>query len=439
MALEQKLHLKLAQKLVMTPTLQQAIKLLQLSRLELEQALVQEVQANPLLEMNDEPPAEEEAAATEDPPEEEGNSGGEAASESEQASGDTVGAGEPAQDDTQASAEAFHEVELEALFSNYLHDGPSVAPAWEETEEYSLENSPAPSRSMFEDLSAQLHLLEVTPEVHAVCEFIVGNLDPDGYLRLDDEEIAPQLGVAVERIREAVATVQRLEPAGIAARSLQECFLLQLARLPRDDRAELLDLIRRIVAEAFDDLLHQRWDRLVQRFGVEGERSERFWRSFTASIPGRESGSARTRTWRSSRTWWRLEAATAGVSSSTTTVCLACASPVAICGCCRTADSKGMLGATFASECGRRSGSCARWNSARARSLRVATGDRPAPGGVPREGTALPAPARAEGHRRRHRHARIDGKQSRGQQVHGDAARRFPAEVLLPLVHLARG
>lgn len=272
MALEQKLHLKLAQKLVMTPTLQQAIKLLQLSRLELEQALVQEVQANPLLEMNDEPPAEEEAAATEDPPDEEGNSGGEAASESEQAPGDTVGATEPAQDDRQASAEAFHEVELEALFSNYLHDGPSVAPAWEETEEYSLENSPAPSRSMFEDLSAQLHLLKVTPEVHAVCEFIVGNLDPDGYLRLDDEEIAPQLGVAVKRIREAVATVQRLEPAGIAARSLQECFLLQLARLPRDGRAELLDLIRRIVAEAFDDLLHQRWDRLVQRFGVERER-----------------------------------------------------------------------------------------------------------------------------------------------------------------------
>ena len=72
-------------------------------------------------------------------------------------------------------------------------------------------------------------------------------------LRLDDEEIAQQLGVAVERIREAVATVQRLEPAGIAARSLQECFLLQIERLPRDDRAELLDLIRRL--ETVDVLL----------------------------------------------------------------------------------------------------------------------------------------------------------------------------------------
>ncbi|MGD1146338.1 MAG: RNA polymerase factor sigma-54 [Thermoanaerobaculaceae bacterium] len=271
MALEQKLHLKLAQKLVMTPTLQQAIKLLQLSRLELEQVLAQEVQANPLLEMNDEAPPEEEAGPAEEPPEEEGAALTETTADSEQTAGETTVAGEPAQDDAQP-AEAFGEVELEALFSNYLHDGPSVAPAWEETEEYSLENSPAPSRSMFEDLSAQLHLLQVTPEVNVLCEFIIGNLDPDGYLRVGDEEMAHQLGVAVERIREAITTVQRLEPAGIGARSLQECFLLQLERLPIESQAELVGLMRRIVAEAFDDLLHQRWDRLVQRFGIDRER-----------------------------------------------------------------------------------------------------------------------------------------------------------------------
>src|SRR5512136_532715 len=67
MALEQKLHLKLAQKLVMTPTLQQAIKLLQISRLELEQTLAQEVQGNPLLEMAEESYAEGEAQGVEEP------------------------------------------------------------------------------------------------------------------------------------------------------------------------------------------------------------------------------------------------------------------------------------------------------------------------------------------------------------------------------------
>ncbi|HVN33515.1 MAG TPA: hypothetical protein VMT45_16175, partial [Thermoanaerobaculaceae bacterium] len=170
MALEQKLHLKLAQKLVMTPTLQQAIKLLQLSRLELEQALAQEIQANPLLEMAEENPSEEEASAAEAPGDAgEAAQGEEAAARAEEAAederaGDTATAEEvaraeeaatfeePAATEGVASADAFGEVELDALFANYLHDAPSVAPAWDDSEERSLENSPGRAESMFADL-----------------------------------------------------------------------------------------------------------------------------------------------------------------------------------------------------------------------------------------------------------------------------------------------
>ncbi len=273
MALEQKLNLKLAQKLVMTPTLQQAIKLLQLSRLELEQVLAQEVQVNPLLEMTDEAPADEEAGAPEESAaEEEAAPAAETTSEEEQAAETPTVSASASEDEPHAEAEAFGEVELDALFSNYLHEGASVAPAWEDGEEYSLENSPAPTRSMFEELSAQIHLLQVAPEIGALCEFIIGNLDPDGYLRTPDEELARQLGVAVAKVGEAVGVVQRLEPAGIGARSLAECFLLQLARAGADGDPELIDLTKRVVSEAFDDLLHQRWDRLVQRFRVTRER-----------------------------------------------------------------------------------------------------------------------------------------------------------------------
>ncbi len=267
MALEQKLHLKLAQRLVMTPTLQQAIKLLQLSRLELEQALAQEVQVNPLLEMTDEAPAEEEGGPAEEAAAEE-----ETGAEEEQAPGEAPVPTAAPEEEPQRDSEAFGEVELDALFSNYLHDGASVAPAWDDGEESSLENSPAPSKSMFEDLSSQLHLLSLTPALTSLCEFVIGNLDPDGYLRAADEEIARQLGVGVEDVREAVATVQRLEPPGIGARSLAECFLLQLQGVPAPAEEELVELTRRVVSEGFEDLLHQRWDRLGQRFRMGKER-----------------------------------------------------------------------------------------------------------------------------------------------------------------------
>jgi RNA polymerase sigma-54 factor len=277
MALEQKLHLKLAQKLVMTPTLQQAIKLLQLSRLELEQALAQEVQANPLLEMSDEAPGEEDATGAEVTADIEEAVGAEEAAAQPEATGEEeqaeAPAGEPTVSEEPAAAEAgaadpFGEVELDALFANYLHDGPSAAPAWDDGEERSLENSPARAESMFDDLCSQLRMLQVREGLEPVCEFIIGNLDPDGYLRTSDGELATQLGVPVEEVREAIAFVQRLEPPGIGARSLKECFLLQLERLEREIEPEMLALTKRVVGEAFEDVLHQRWDRLAQKLGV---------------------------------------------------------------------------------------------------------------------------------------------------------------------------
>jgi RNA polymerase sigma-54 factor len=283
MALEQKLHLKLAQKLVMTPTLQQAIKLLQLSRLELEQALTQEVQVNPLLELaedslgEDEAAAAEQAASGEEPAAaEEESAAADAGGEEEQVQAEAAGtvaapAEEPEAVESAVADDPFGEVELDALFANYLHDAPSVATVWEESDERSLENSPARAVSLFDDLCSQLHLLPVPGELAPVCEFIIGNLDPDGYLRTPDAELAAQIGVPVEQVTDAIAIVQRLEPPGIAARSLQECFLLQLERMASDVEPDLLALTKRVVAEAFEHVLHQRWDRLVQRFGVPGE------------------------------------------------------------------------------------------------------------------------------------------------------------------------
>ncbi len=273
MALEQKLHLKLAQKLVMTPTLQQAIKLLQLSRLELEQALAQELQVNPVLELTEEAPVEEAASGPDDEEQAEEPA---AASDADDAppvapaatDGDAEAAAPGAE---QTPEDPFNEVEVEALFGNYLHDSVRVAATWEDEDDAPLENSPAPEGSMFDALCEQLHFLAVPDELRSLCEYVIGNLDGDGFLRVGVAELAEQLGAPAPVVEQAVRVVQRLEPPGIGARSLQECFALQLDRFSAAADAEVLALARRVIGQSFDDFLHQRWERLMQRYSLSSE------------------------------------------------------------------------------------------------------------------------------------------------------------------------
>ncbi len=255
MALEQRLNLKLAQKLVMTPTLQQAIKLLQLSRLELEQAMSQEVQVNPLLELIEDEPRGEDASAPE------------------------AGAGESGDVNETPAVEApvegpedsFSEVNVEELFGNFLHDTSFQSTGgWDEDERSPLENSPAPPGSLFDSLAEQLRFLDAPESSRKLAEFIAGNLDPDGYLRVGLDDLTGTLGVPVADAERALELVQSLEPAGIGARSLQECFKLQLVRRlaagqqPQPAIGRALGVVER----AFDDLLHQRWERITRQLGL---------------------------------------------------------------------------------------------------------------------------------------------------------------------------
>jgi RNA polymerase sigma-54 factor len=259
MALEQRLHLKLAQKLVMTPTLQQAIKLLQLSRLELEQAIDQETQTNPLLELTEDSAGEEET-----------NEGADGAAQPVEA--DASGA-EPAsatatEQPVEEGESTFAEVDIDALFGNYLHDTPTTASSWEDEEDLGLQNMPARDVGLFENLYNQVRLLEIAPTLLPICEFVIGNIESDGYLRTSVADLATQLAVDEQQIERAVFVVQKLEPPGVGARSLQECFLLQIDRRWGSHPGPAWQLARRVVAEGLDDLLHQRWDRISQRLGV---------------------------------------------------------------------------------------------------------------------------------------------------------------------------
>jgi RNA polymerase sigma-54 factor len=262
MALEQKLRLKLAQRLVMTPSLQQAIKLLQLSRLELEETLSQEILENPVLEVED----STEEAATE--------AEGETAS-SEEGGGEEAATDSRAEDEPLPSAEeTYDDIDVEAFFADYLGDGriegPSMAaPSLEQDNR--LENVVSNSGGLAEHLQWQLHMLDLRLQIIEVCEFIIGNLDEDGFLRASSDEIRLGTGCDEHCVAEALAVVRSLDPPGIAAENLQECLAAQVEHLVMDagDNGDggLLQKAHLLITEHWEELLHQKWEILAEALG----------------------------------------------------------------------------------------------------------------------------------------------------------------------------
>src|SRR6267378_1430838 len=172
MALEQKLHLKLSQKLIMTPSLQQAIKLLQLSKLELQEVLNQELLENPLLE----------ESAEEAKPEE---------TEQETADQKTEADDEAKKIETKdkdKEKDSFDEIDYDAYFQDYIEYGYNPRMG-EEHEEFPIENTLTRPPNLTDHLAWQLGMSDASPRTKEIGQFIIGNIDEDGYLRAPNEEI----------------------------------------------------------------------------------------------------------------------------------------------------------------------------------------------------------------------------------------------------------
>ena len=207
MFMQQRLGLKLAQKPVLTQSLRQLVKLLALNKLELKEEINQELIENPVLEQVTDDGREEsldEAAAKE--------------SEREAAT-------EKAESDE--AAEAFSEIDLTAFFEDYLDSGPGAPPS-EVVEKVSFETFLSQPTTLTDHLLWQLSLTPMRPSVLAAAEAIVGNLNEDGYLTTDLEEIALESGSSTDDVEAALRMVQQLDPLGVAAQGLQDCLLIQL-------------------------------------------------------------------------------------------------------------------------------------------------------------------------------------------------------------------
>ncbi|MHB1843311.1 MAG: RNA polymerase factor sigma-54 [Deltaproteobacteria bacterium] len=229
MSLELKQNLRLSQQLVMTPQLQQAIKLLQLSRLELQDLIRDEMMQNPLLEE----PVEGEAGE---------GAESEVPADSSKHALETEALPDVAQKPSERMEEVKGEGQNEIDWDNYLnnyqltHNAPSGSRGSSE-DLPSYEATLTKKTSLFDHLLWQLKLSAFTPDEERVAMLILGNLNDDGYLKFEGEvgdaviQVASAAGASHEVAGRVLHKVQMLDPVGVAARDLQECLLLQARHL----------------------------------------------------------------------------------------------------------------------------------------------------------------------------------------------------------------
>ncbi len=318
MELEQKLSLRLSQRLVMTPSLQQAIKLLQLTRLELEGVLAQELAENPLLEdpqLEDDGDGEEGAgveAGDEPPPatgQLEGQLDGQLDGDGQNPAGtnetepaEPVVAAEAAEAEPERSNDdAMSDVDLDAYFDDYLEFADTAArtgQTYEVREAVPLENTLSQEEDLYDHLRFQIHMATVPQAVRELAELVVGNLNPDGFLVATMEELqllgaTPEEAAAYRAAHEAwqsaagagqagpeppppavpgtpradleaaLALVRSLDPPGVGWWTLRQSLAAQLRLLAPEDA-----LARRLVDDCWDLVLKRQFASVAKQLAL---------------------------------------------------------------------------------------------------------------------------------------------------------------------------
>ena len=250
MALEIRQVQKLAQQLVMTPQLQQAIKLLQLSRVELEEMVLKELQENPALEEgvaeegeSAEQPRAEIAAPTAPEP-------SEVAVNREISAVDKIG--------------TLDWQEYLDTHSNSIHGSLTAEATSEDSDSPpSWENSLTKKTTLEDHLIWQLRLSKITEPESSIGLYVIQNLDENGYLAVTLEELCSATESTPEEAEAVLRRIQFFDPVGVAARDLRECLLVQLENLQLQD-----SLAARIVDGYLNFLESKRYEKLAKDLGV---------------------------------------------------------------------------------------------------------------------------------------------------------------------------
>lgn len=241
--LKQNLQLKLGQKLA--PQQIQLMKLVQLHTLEFEEELQRELEENPALErVNSENEIESEYSNLDSNFENEGSENIETTFDVEQYLYDD-------------------EPSYKTTSSNYSPDD----------EEFDNQSLLTQGQTIYDYLLEQVRLLKIDPEELKIAEYIIGNLDNDGYLRRNTKSLVDDLAFSQgiytdeEKVVEVLTQiVQRLDPPGVAARDLQESLLIQIKA--KKDRSRATDLAEKILENQFEALSNKHYNKIIQKYGI---------------------------------------------------------------------------------------------------------------------------------------------------------------------------
>ena len=241
MALDLRQSLGLTQQLIMTPQLQQAIKLLQLSRLELVDTIYEEMEENPVLE----------ESISEDIEEEERT--GDKKDESEQDSPDVP--------EVVVEERAREDVDWENYISEY-NTAWAESP-YEERDTPSFENTTATKTNLHSHLMWQVNMSTMGEEEKEIGIHIIGNLNEDGYLDVPLEEISQVTGYPLKKVLETLGLIQNFDPVGVAARDMKESLLIQ-ARFQNLEGT----IVERIILDYLVDLEDRRYNEIAKSLNV---------------------------------------------------------------------------------------------------------------------------------------------------------------------------
>lgn len=241
--LKQNLQLKLGQKLA--PQQIQLMKLIQLHTLEFEEELERELEENPALEKVTEEEKDEKF--------------------------DEIG--EDYEDEGSESIETDFDVE-EYLFD----DEPSYKTASSnysaDDEEFDNESLLTEGQTLYDYLVEQIRLVNIDDDDLQIAEYVIGNLDTDGYLRreiksiVDDLAFSQGIYTTAEKVTEILENyIQKLDPPGVGARNLQECLLLQIEKKVSADKA--ITLAANILRHQFDALTNKHYNKIIQKYSID--------------------------------------------------------------------------------------------------------------------------------------------------------------------------